>query len=738
MKIIYIEDKTDSEIDDIIYNAFRGVKTIYNRRDRLYYLKCGAGFDIETSEITLNSGDIATYCYHWQMSINTTIIGGRSLDTMVKAFSHIAEYLKKRRAFLLVLDANLGYEYQFCKRYWIELGMSNLFAKEKRQPLKVVISNCIEVREILGLFGHSLADVAKHYTETQKLKGDLDFSKCRLSNTPMTKKEIDYCYNDVKILTELGEYIFNHYYGKNPSLPLTSTGIIRAKVKNRCKDLKARMQRIHDLMPDENLYNEFRTKLFRGGICGTNALYMNVTLHDVICADLVSDYPACMNHYLYPMGALTEINPVNIFMENVPYIGLFEFVNVHAKTSHSLYSVHKCLNSSEIISEVSDDTSTIDNGRVYKAKSMIVYLNDIDYKAFCKAYYFDNTKSKIYKAWKFEKYARLPYYVLDILNEEYLKKQQLKPFQDEKPIEYMDAKRNVNGQFGMMCTALYMTELTISENGDISDTDENGNLLTKSYDDATKNLFLYPFWGFWITSYARYILTDVITKFPRLIIQYDTDSVYYNKNHPDSEKLTKYLEKYNEKIKRRNALLFNNAKEFETLGTWEFSKPYKTFKALGSKRYMYEKEDGTIKQVVAGCRKNAILNQYQFEKENGSTNAKTIFDFFKNRMIVDINHSGKLASIYYDGYEIENGLQFVVTGMNENTLESITIDYTDYLGNTETIKLSSCIRLKPIAFDMQLSPLHIDFYKTLKADYKNLPFGDKEIKRMLDILEGEI
>ena len=680
------------------------------------YLIIGSGFDIETSVIE-TQGYKATYCYHWQFSLDEYTFGGRTLESLSSFLSYLTNSLKRVGKYLLCLDANLGYEFQFCKRVWSMFGMDNLFAKERRAPLKLDIAGCIEMREVLGLFGGSLAQVAKDYTKTQKLVGDLDYSLVRLSKTPLTYKEQQYCENDVQILAELGRYIFAHYYGKNPSLPLTKTGIIRQKVKKKMGGgLKAERERIQENLPNEEMYFFFRKYLFKGGLCGTNALYMNRVLNNVVCADYTSDYPACMNHYRFPDGKLEEIAP-HEFMEdaNIPYIAVMEFHNLKSKSSHSFLSLHKAID----YDPKAEHRYVIDNGRIHYADKITFVINDVEFRAIAQAYSFD-VSSTIKKAWSFERYTALPSYLLDVLNEEYLTKQQLKERGLSDTIEYKDSKSVVNGTYGMTVTALFMEDLEIHGWKIEPKCNDDGVPLKKSYKEAIKSVFLNPFWGFWITSYARSLLMNIITMFPKCIVQYDTDSIYYIKDHKDTPALEQFIHDYNEEIYEMNGLMFKYNPHYRDLGAWDVEKPFKRFKGLGSKRYMYEKQDGAIKTVVAGCRKGTIESQWKDEVKRGYKG--DIFAFFQNDMVVDVNHSKKLASKYIDDYDGDY---------------TLLVDYQDYKGNWEKITLDSCILLEPIEFNMGLSPAHIEFFRTLQTIYNNTPNGNPVNEIVRSILYGK-
>lgn len=682
------------------------------------YLTIGSGFDTETSRIE-TPGFVTAYCYHWQFSMGRVTIGGRSLETMVDCFKELINMIPEGLR-MLVFNANLGYEFQFCKHYWSRLGMDQLFTKEKRQPLKLVLGNKIEIRECLGLFGNNLEQIGKNYSKVPKLKGDLDYDLVRLSNTPLTKKEQDYCENDVQILSYLGEYVFEHYFGEHPSLPYTATGIIRNKVKKQLgTGLVYEKQRIQAQLPDEQTYNILRNYLFKGGICGTNARYMNRTLNDVVCADYVSDYPACMNHYRFPDGYLHEIEPEE-FMEypNIPYIAMIEFVDFKSKTSHSFMSVHKAIDFDYNVNDY-----TLDNNRVFRAKKITFIVNDIDFVAISKAYDFDVNKTKIIKAWRLDEYRKLPRHIMDVLNSEYLTKQRLKSEGYSSSLEYADSKKVVNGIFGMCVTAIFNEEYDF-ENEDIAPRKNRDNsLYKKPYEEAIKGVFLNPFWGFWITSYARALLMDVVTRFPKPIVQYDTDSIYYMKNHPDAPELEKFLQDYNKMIYDLNDIIFDNNEHYRDLGSWEISKPYKRFKGLGSKRYMVETYDGKIKTTVAGCRKGTIEEQYKWNVEHKAVPEGTdIFDFFSNNMTIDKEHSRKLASNYVEDY---NGHDYE------------TIKFKDYMGKEETIILSSATVLEPIEFSMSLSPEHLVFFETLQSMYRNAPAGSEICKIYEEFIYGE-
>lgn len=674
MQCLYVESTPEWQLTDVVDGIVMDAPTISDRETKTKYLRIGAGFDIETSKIRVNSTKIqsVSYCYHWQLSLNDVCIMGRSLENSENFLRLLINRIQdlKPKTKILIFDANLGYEWQFCKYYWNRIGITGLFAKEQRNPLMIEISDTIVFREVIGLFGSSLAQIARNYCGIEKLVGDLDYNKIRVSSTEMTKEEINYCIRDVEILSVLAiEHVFKNYMGKNPRLPWTQIGIVRDAIKRALgKSLKAEREKIASWMPSEIEYELFRTKLFKGGISGGNILLLNQKLKNVRGADITSDYPYQMLSKKFPMGGASVCKNDRFITDDKPYIAIIRFHKFRSRNAHALMSAHKAINKKEI---EKDSETILDNNRIQYAKFVELILNDVEYKSLKQAYKWEHIL--IRKCWVFEEgYARLPKHITDTCKEWYIKKQKLKANYSDTQ-EYRDAKAFVNSIFGMMCTALYMEEYVFEEESLTIEPD----MSKKTYKECCDYLFLSPYWGFWITSYAREMLTDVICRFPRIIVQYDTDSVYFiDDGSVESTRLKEYLERRNKIMKSANNLRFGNNPLLESLGTWDFTPHFKWFKGLGSKRYMYEEMNGKIKTVVAGCRKGTIVDQFKDQDE-----IDDIFDFFQDGMYIDCEHSKKLGSKYIDQ----------------------PIRVNSKLG---TLFIPSCLVLEPIDFTMGMATFH--------------------------------
>ena len=170
-------------------------KIVDGERQESLYLPLYCGFDIETTNV-ITEDSKAAYMYHWQLVIASNEIGfiylGRTWDMFVDIYLRICYFyhLATSNRKLLVWDANLGFEFQFLRRRF-EWDGSNFFAREERHPLAAPTVDGWDFREALSISGGSLAQLAKDFCITQKLKGDLDYSIMRSSKTQLTEEDLD-------------------------------------------------------------------------------------------------------------------------------------------------------------------------------------------------------------------------------------------------------------------------------------------------------------------------------------------------------------------------------------------------------------------------------------------------------------------------------------------------------------------------------------------------------------------
>ncbi len=682
---IKIENQND--IVKALHEIFKNdIKVISNRKRKCKrekkYLYCGGGYDTETTTIkhteTINNIDYMrpdfAFVYHYQIMINGVYIYGRDFNKIVPLFAMLVKHIQENYpdTKLIIWVANLSYEWAFFKRQLASIGITKIFAKTERKILMVEMADCIEFRECIGLFGNSLAKIAKTYTKTQKAKGDLDYNKIRTPETEITDTEEGYCYTDVKILDELSYIAFDMFTLKYLDIPLTGTGILRQDCKKKIKNIKWEYERNLKLMPEnETIYNIFRQYLYAGGYAHSNVEFAGITLENVICADLKSDYPAQMNHKKFPSGELLEITNLNECYtdDNISYIGVVRLFGVNAKTAHTYISMNKIFNPKE------EWVGCIfDNGRLIKGDNIVLVLNEVDLKAVELMYNID--KMVIERAWKFTKQSTIPKFLRDTMNEYYIKKEELGNSGYKDKIEYIESKRKVNAVYGMTATRLYLNEYYFDEKEkDIKEREKT------DYNTAREKVWLNPYIGYWTTSYARLIICYFCSKFPDAVVQYDTDSLYI-RDCEQTKDILEEIEKYNINIRMTNHKTFDD-RNMLNIGTWELSKPYKKFKGLGAKRYIVEKQDGTIKPTIAGCNSQSLV---KYCNERGLD----VFNYFKHNMLLRCADSDKLTVDYYDG---------------DIMLKKVT----DYNGNTSIVEVGTYAALYEIPFKM-----------TLKEDYQTL------------------
>lgn len=645
--------------------------------------KIGAGFDCET---TTTKKHKMSFVYIWQFSINSRCYMGRTCAEFERFCKILDDFLqlqmrKKRHGDikhppkLIVWDANLGYEWAHFKRSFERVGITGVFAKNDRHPLSICVGQCLQFRECLGLFGYSLANIAQTYTRTQKMTGDIDYTLQRHDGTPLTKKELCYCINDVMILSELSFVAFDMFAGHN--IPYTATGIVRAEIRENARSsgkralqfLKERTGRIMPKNDDE--YSNVTRLLYCGGLSHSYYKYVRRIVENVACADLVSDFPAQMIHRKFPTGSLIGNRTFEELQQAEHWYALCTFENLRSKTGHSIISKHKCIELAPADIGGFMVPVEIDNGRVFRAGIVTVYCTEVDLQNIMLIYSFDNVEFSDMHI--FSQSAPCPAYITQAIAEYYKAKTEIKKtgkHKGEKAREYGEAKKKLNGIYGMTATRIYKEDVVFSEDAHDLRTQEKDT----TYAEQIKDIWLSPWIAIYTTAYARNILCRLINKYPDIIIQYDTDSIYFLDGLPESEALRKEIAKHNAEMERKNLAFFKDP-DFSDLGKWEYDPPIQKMKTLGAKRYLYL-SGGKYKFVCAGAKKSAFLRTC---RERG----KDPFDFFDKNMFLKPDESDKTTLCYHD--------------------EPMTDSITDINGVTHTVTSETCGVIRSIPFGLYVS-----------------------------------
>lgn len=686
-------------------NRHTRIELVGNKNGRgISYYRIYCGFDCET---TTDREAGRSYMYIWQFSINKNVVRGRTYEEFIQFLSDIKTILQPSASHrLLVFDHNMGFEFSHFGR-WLDLHDSRQnFFKDQRTPLKLTHDDFIEFRDSMALVGgDSLAGLAKDYTNTQKCKGDLDYDIPRNRYTQLDENENGYVDNDVLILSEFSEYVFNTILSEYTKLPLTQTGLLANESKYELNSLYKSIDgwqrnNVARWPKDEATYNVQINYLYRGGYTHACVNYVgeDVEITDALGIDITSSYPYSMTQFIFPKmfddpRATTSEQVDQDYNNGLVSIFIADLCNVKSTGLHSIESKSKCL-------ELSPD-AVIDNGRVYAASHMKVYLTCFDWVNYKRYYTFTVNSITAYQTSE----RRYLYKHIGVPMLRHYKDKAVKKAAGET---YSEDKKRVNTYYGYLVKKLN-DGLTTYDNNGFSEDD------AKPYAEQVARAITCCYDGMFISAYSRFRLLDlcwqVWEKFKIKGIYADTDSWKFL--HP-SDELISYIDELNAKIRTDN---IKNIEYFVTydevyadLGEWDIEfYPYrlydpnskraylKRFKTLGAKRYLIEVDEWnkkkqcrevTLHQTIAGLAKGELMKQYG--------TIANCFDKFSDNMVIN---TCKLASKYTD--------------------EPYEITVTDLQGNTDTHIELSCNALMPSNFTLSIDKLWKMFYTGLAAEVLN-------------------
>lgn len=661
-----------------------------NKKYRFEYLNIACAFDIETTSYysPKYDKDLATM-YIWQLGINKDTIIGRSWEEFVKVLSDLNDFASSNGGTILCLIQNLSFEFQFIKSIFEwnknKEGNPDIFAKDDRTILYAKWKN-IEFRDTLALTGMSLARFKKNYNlDVGKLEGDLDYSLMRHSETPVTNTELAYCINDVQVLTDFFyKYLVKEYLSTGKKIPLTSTGIVRADIKeefmNIPKEDRKRLQtRLNNAQPSEAVYKLWRNYLFRGGLVHASTIACNYLWENEFGSyDLKSAHPGQMLSKKFPW----KYNRRNkdkweevlqyARTEEYGFWGVFKFYNIRCKGYHSLESKNKII-------EASPD-AVYENGRLVYSSYIKVALIEQDFFNYEDLYEWSKYEvTVLYQA----RLDYLPDYVRKVVCKYFVLKETL----PKDSVEYGLAKRKLNGIFGMASTSLPEREIVFNPETNEMELGEQ----TKSYADLTRYLIMLPQWSIQIAAYTR---RDIV----KSIVACDFDSMYYDTDSNkimNFEKHKAWFDKFNEerrKLNRQCNTYDYDKKYFERIGGFELEYIGTRFKVLGAKRYIVE-HDNEIQVTVAGMVKGSLeeyCKKYDLD----------IWEMFSDDLRLPAGDSKKKTTVY-----------------NDSGFEDIL---TDYLGVTRQIKEGSSVAIIDIPFTMSMEEEFINRIELLAKERERM------------------
>ena len=244
--------------------------------EQVYYFNSFMTFDIETTSVHKGDGETFGFMYIWQVCVEGEVIMGRTWDEFILFMNNLKSGLQDNSDSEQPLFAcyvhNLAFEFQFMRNFF---KITDMFATDKRKPLKYTVDNFYEFRCSYKLTNMSL-DKFLNKTPNIKFKKqdgeEFDYSIFRTPITELTPKELGYCYCDVKGLEEGIQFLLEHEDDTIATIPMTSTGYLRREVRKRIKSNIKNQYLINKTKLSPELYVLCKTAL-RGGNAHANPVY---------------------------------------------------------------------------------------------------------------------------------------------------------------------------------------------------------------------------------------------------------------------------------------------------------------------------------------------------------------------------------------------------------------------------------------------------------------------------------
>lgn len=641
---------------------------VYNNRNIIT-------FDIETTS-TIHEGKKTAFCYIWQMCINGNCFYGRYLSEL----KYVLDIINDEKATNIIWVHNLSYEFQFLRNY---ISFTKVFARNERKPIFAWYKNT-EFRCSYFLSNMSLDKVQKNYNiPVEKLKDEYNYSLIRTPDTSLTPLELQYCENDALILYYYIKQVLHRANGKYKNVPYTSTGYVRQAYRDyliRTKKQYDMHQLAEQLAPTTDVFLMLE-KAYCGGYVHANYYSVLQGIKTNISSyDRTSSYPAVMCCKKYPMTPFKQIlrnKKTYLYNSKYAWVANIRFYNITTKGAMCLLSKHKILKS---------ENAVHNNGRLFSADMIELYITDVDLKNIHDMYTFD--KMEIGKMYISE-YDYLPKPFIDFVLLQYKAKTELKGIADKVDL-YNNAKAYINSLYGM-CVMNPLQDTVLFEENEWS-TEENEPYAIQKYYKNKKVYIVYQ-WGVWITAHARRELVKIVSKFQNEIDYSDTDSV------KGSCITSEYIALVNESIHEENAKAaehFGIPIEYyapqdingntHELGFWDYEGTYEYFVTLGAKRYVYI-QDGKIHATVAGCPKKSMETYLKTKGIEEFKDGLTISGKYDK---MGKNASGKTTMLYID-----------------DELHKITI--TDYLDTQREVETGYCVHASGADFSISMSPEYVGF-----------------------------
>lgn len=613
-----------------------------------------------------------------------------------------ANYSKKHIDIHIYIH-NLAFEFQFLRNV-LDFKEAKVFARTSRKPMKISLDyaeTChVRLHDTLCLTQKSLANWCKDaQLEFGKLTGDLDYSKIRTPETPISEKELGYCAHDVLAVVE-GISKYRDKYHTLSNIPMTQTGEIRRTLEKVAMNDRAWSKRMGDIT-NWYTYQDIceLQEIYWGGWTHANISELNVTHKDILGNDFTSSYPATMCMDKYPVSRFEPIDPAdlpNYQNGDYRYYLLAEIRNVRSKMKNTLIPAYKCIEAKGAI---------YDNGKIYSADYIKIRVTDLDWEMMHAAYDFDEEIIEV-------KVAEADYLCRDLIL------MTLSYFQNkckydgipDKYSQYVESKQFINSIYGVAVTRVIAPEIIfdgsewksipVDEAKYIEDTAKQRNrywencekLGEKTHDKTAHkgNYYLCYQIGVWVAAFARYHLWELICALDKHVIYGDTDSLKGRFDANDLDKIDQYNRRVDARVQAvctaRNidpSLYIGtkpNGKQ-KHLGYFADDMDATEFRTLGAKRYCYiDRSTGKLKVVLAGVPKNAgsrkILQLWEQSGRQGSP--VDFFDADNPELKWSARESDKKIHYYFDDQPPTDWIDYEGRHYHSEDRYGIALDQTEF------------------------------------------------------------
>lgn len=455
--------------------------------------------------------------------------------------------------------------------------------------------------------------------------------------------------------------------------PYTVTGYVRKYCLSESRKDKKNRTLFRKTALSYDLYKVVKAS-YKGGYTHTNIDYRSVLIEgDIKHFDFESHYPTVMLLEKYPITSFKNYGKTNRKTLEQLYERHSILIKLKVKRCKLKFDRHfTYIQTSEV-----PNSAINDNGRVYACfEPFEITITYEDLLIIERQYDIDYAILDTWCALK----GRLPDYMINSLLHFFTDKNDLKiQVHNEKDItkkfdlqtKLMRTKGMLNGIYGMTATDPIRSEFEILEDGtfykyqNVTSEEEKLKRFYKS-----RNSFLPYQWGTWVTAFARYYLFNVIDLIgEENVIYCDTDSAFFINKGNAMDK----IQEFNDMIRKKSIdtdsyIMVNDKRKY--IGEFaDEEENISKFKALHSKCYMYQDEDG-IHNTIAG-----VVKAYKDDKGNVHMNTEELnnFDDFEDGFTFSTKFGGTCSKYtyaephieYFDGHKTDIASGIVIENITK-------------------------------------------------------------------------